>query len=140
MGTRTTNTRRDHALDHLLVGLMAALCLVAFKVFGVDASSLDMAYHVWRDIVAAVGYRRTQVGNLQWRSIDLSLSDRDGDDRERVPTAKGVVIKLCVGNHSAALARQIDAQFVAEALRDHVVAPLVHRVVESRILFLLDNI
>ena len=43
------------------------------------------------------------------------------------------VVKRGIGDETALLSRQVDAQFVAKSHADHVVAPTIHRCIYVRI-------
>ena len=90
--------------------------------------ALDVLHHVGRHVVAAVGDSGSEVGNLEGRGGHFALSDGDGDDAETGPCGRLVmlVVELSIRNQTAVLARQVDAELIAEAHGDHVVAPRVH--------------
>lgn len=96
----------------------------------VERFALHLAHDMRTIVVAAVGDGSAEVGNLQRSERHLTLTDRDRDDGESVPRAAIVaVVVVGVRNHAALLARKVDAQFVAEAHRHHIVAPYIHSVV-----------
>ena len=126
--TRTAHSRRTHALHHIVVGRAAGLREVTTGEGRVERFALHLPDHVRHIIVAPVGNRRTQIGNLQRCQQHLALTDGDGDDGQAVPRAPVVlVIKRGIWNQTALLAGEVDAEPVAESHADHIVAPGVHR-------------
>ena len=126
---------RPHASHDVVVGMAGGLRVATRGEGGVERFALHLAHHVGRVEIAAVGDGGGEIGYLQWRGVHLALPDADGDDGQSVPGAVVVlVVELGIGNQSALLARQVDAQFVAESHRSHIVAPCVHGILHVRIL------
>ena len=104
----------------------------------VERFALHLAHYMRHIVVASVGNGGTQIGNLQRSEVHLTLSDRDTDDGKSVPgTFVGLVIELCIWYQTSLLARQIDAQLIAESHTHHIVFPYSHRLLHRTILFLI---
>ena len=94
---------------------------------GVKRFSLYFLHYVRHTIIATIGYGGSEVGYLEGREVYLTLPYRDRDDGESVPRTFIVgVIVIAVRDESALLAWEVDARLIAEAHRDHIVAPAVH--------------
>ena len=102
---------------------------VACGVLRGQLCAADASHNVGRVVPAAVGYRCRQVGYLKRSGEYLALSDCHRDDRVGAPAVLAVhfVVELAVGDESAALARKVDAEFVAEAHFHKVVLPNLER-------------
>ena len=74
-----------HALCHRLVSLALGHGIATVGIECVELLALNLLHHMGRDEPATVGDGGTQVGNLQWRGVDLALTDRDRDNGESVP-------------------------------------------------------
>ena len=83
--TRTTHHRRSHTLHHIVVSLTRGLCIVTTCKRGVERFALHLPHHMRHIVVAPVGNRGSQVGNLKRCGIHLTLSDGDRDDRQTIP-------------------------------------------------------
>lgn len=128
--TRALQCRRTHTRDNVVVRTARRLGIMLVGVSCVERFALHLAHDMRTVVVAAVGDGSAEVGNLQRSERHLALTDRDRDDGESVPRAAIVaVVVVGVRNHAALLARKVDAQFVAEAHRHHIVAPYIHGVV-----------
>ena len=127
--------RCTHALDDVVVGPGGRLRVALLRVERVEGLALHLAHDVGLMVVAAVGDGGAEVGYLERCEQHLALTDGDGDDGQSVPRALvGLVVELCVGNQAPLLAGQVDAELIAEAHRDHVVAPGVHGVLHGAVL------
>ena len=132
--TGTACSRRPHTLYHVVVSLARSLCIAALAVQRVHFLALYVFHDVRRNEPSAIGNCGSQVGNLQRSGGDLTLSDGNGDDGQSVPRLLvAVVVIVAVRNHTSLLARQVDAQRIAEAHRYHVVAPNVHGVLGTAV-------
>ena len=91
-------------------------------------------------VIASVGDGSTQIGYLQRRQVHLTLTNGDTDYGQSVPgTLVGLVVELCIRNQSSFLARQVDAQLVAESHAHHIVFPNGHRILHRTILALVSK-
>lgn len=139
--TRTACDSHAHALGNLLIPSAVDRRVMPLEKLGRHHSVLYLLYDMGRYVMAAVGYRGRQVGYLQRSGKYLALTDGDGYDSGRAPVTVAVtlVVKLHVGDKSAILTREVDAELIAVALRNHVMLPHVKRLGHSAILALLVN-
>ena len=99
-----------------------------------------LLHYVRCDIIAAVGYRSSEISNLQRCKIYLTLSDTDRYNRKAVPRALiCVVVIVAVRDKSSFLARKVDAELISEAHRHHIVAPYVHGIVGRAVFLPVTN-
>ena len=124
-GTGAAQYRHAHALNDVVIIALVDVGVMAFDAFLEYTHPMDVLDHVGRDIVAAIGNSGAQVGDLQRCGEDFTLTDSIADDGLSNPASFTVylVIKSRVGNKPAALARQVDAQFITISHRNHMVFP-----------------
>ncbi|OAV68270.1 hypothetical protein Barb4_02125 [Bacteroidales bacterium Barb4] len=91
---------------------------------GCFLSAFYILHYVRGLVIAAVGDSGGEVAYLQGRGGYFALPDGNGDDGTGVPTLPiDIVINRAVGNVSALLARQVNAQGVSVSHRDDVILP-----------------
>ena len=136
--TGTLQCRTSHTSHHIVIGSLRSLGVMTAGIKRIERFALHLTHYVRHIVIASVGNGGTQIGNLQRSEVHLTLSDRDTDDGQSVPGALvGLVIELCIWNQTSLLARQIDAQLIAESHTHHIVFPYSHRLLHRAILLLV---
>ena len=106
----------------------------------VERLVLHLPNDVRHVVIASVGDGGGKVGDLQRCGVHLALPNGNRDNRQAIPRAFVVsVVVLGIGNQAAFFAWKVDAEFVAEAHRHHIVAPCVHRLLWRFVLLPIAN-
>ena len=133
--TRSFESRRAHACHHIIVSASRCLGHMSACVGCVKGLTRHLAHHMGCIIIATVGNGGAEVGYLKRRKRYLALTDRDTDYCQSVPRSAIVaVIIFGIRNHSSLLARQVNAELVAETHAHHIVAPGGHGILNRVIL------
>ena len=84
---------------------------------------------------AAVGNGGSEVGYLEGCCHDFALTDGYGNDVDCFPSfgLECLVVELVVGNESALLVGDINAQWITVAHGNHIVLPLLECILDCRI-------
>ena len=93
-------------------------------------------------VIAAVGHRSGQVGDLERRGADLTLPDGQGDDGLETPAALAVdlVVEGRGRDVAAQLGREVAAELAAEAETEHILAPDVEGFRNGPVLLVVQDV
>ena len=110
-------------------------------VLRIDLHILGILDDMRNIIIAPVGYGRTQVGEMQRRASDLSLTDGQGDDSGRLPSALPVVLVVIfrIRDESPEFGREVAAELLAESEAHHIFPPFVQRIIDAFIFRILQQ-
>ena len=118
--------RTPHTVDNRLIVFLLHHRVVALIEAAVErVAPLDMLHYVGDIVVAPIGNRCRQIGHLEWRAAELTLTDSHRNHRQRVPPRVVVIVELRRGDKTASFGGKVGAEFLAEAEATHILGPIV---------------
>ena len=125
--TRTSQYSRTHTLHNFVVMAFFYFRITSGHIHRIKRFSFYFLHDMRSYKISPISNGCSQIGNLQRRSRNLSLTDCNTDDGQTIPrTAICLVIILCVRDHTTLFTRQVNTQLITESHRYHIIAPCIH--------------
>ena len=83
--TGSLQRRTSHTGYHIVVSPSGSLGIMASGIERIKRFALHLSHYMRHIIVSPIGNGSTQVGYLQRRKVNLTLTDRNTDNRQSVP-------------------------------------------------------